>query len=558
MKAVIRVLIVLAVVVAFGVGGFWLYQTRIAPAAGAAAGDDGGFTQVVAVQRGDLSASISVVGELYAVQQEDLYFDRALGTTMLLALDVDAGHVVQEGQTLASIDPLPYQQALDQAKSDLQEAEEVLADLQTSATELEIARADLAIARAQLNVQQAKEDLDELLSPDIVDLQSAVAEARLDLVEAQADLSELEADSTTDDKLYDLREKEAERSAEYTRLANETYSDAYHQDRLRTAYNALLDAQDAVVRTETQAKITLLNARRRVRRAEEKLQTAQEALAEAQAGVDDLDLAKAKMAIAEAEVALAEAQERRAELDEGTDPVDLAAAQANVDKKLLAVSEAEADLEAATIRAVFAGTILDTAAEPGDLVNQNRRILTIANLDELQVLALVDETTIRQVEAGQPAAITFDAFPGQQFTGQVLSVPLQGTLQGGVMVYEVPISLEGAGDLPLLVGMTANVGIQVGQVVDVLLVPTMALQNSGGFYQVLVAVGSDPEAAPQAVPVEVGLSDGMYTEIVHGLNAGDQVVVQIQATDSTEFGFGFMRSVGGMGAPPGDQRPRQR
>ena len=100
----------------------------------AAVGDDGGFTQGVAVQRGDVSASISVVGELYAVQQEDLYFDRASGTTMLLALDVDAGHVVQEGQTLASIDPAPYQQALDQAESDLQEAEEVLADLQTSAT----------------------------------------------------------------------------------------------------------------------------------------------------------------------------------------------------------------------------------------------------------------------------------------------------------------------------------------------------------------------------------------------------------------------------------------
>jgi HlyD family secretion protein len=556
MKAVIRVLIVLAAVVAFGAGGFWLYQTRIAPAAGAAASDDGGFTQVVAVQRGDLSASISVVGELYAVQQEDLYFDQASGTTMLLALDVDAGHVVQEGQALASIDPSPYQQALDQAESNLQQAEEVLADLQTSATELEIARGDLAIARAKLDLQQAQEDLDDLLSPDVADLESQVADARLDLVEAQADLSELEADSTTADRLYDLRETEAERSAGYTRLANETYSDAYHQDRLRAAYNALLDSQDAVAKAEVQAEISLLSARTRVRRAEESLERAQENLAGAQTGADELDLAQARMAIAEAEVALAEAQERRAELDEGTDPVDLATAQASLDKKRLAVAEAEADLAAATIRAPFDGTVLDTGADRGDLVNKNSQILTIANLDQLEVLASVDETTIRQVEAGQGAMISFDAFPGQQFTGQVLSVPLQGTLQGGVMVYQVPVSLEGAEELPLLVGMTANVEIQVGYVEDALLVPTMALQNVGGFYQVLVPAGSDPEAAPQAVPVEVGLSDGMYTEIVRGLNASDQVVVQIQAIDSTEFGFGFMRSVGGMGAPPGDRRPR--
>ncbi len=557
MKAVTRALIVLVVLLAVGAGGFWLYQTRIAPTADAASD---GFTQVVAVKRGDLSASISVVGELYAVQQEDLYFDRASGTTMLLALDVDAGHVVQEGQTLASIDPSPYQQALDQAKSDLQEAEEVLADLQTPATELEIAQADLAIARAQLNLQEAEQNLDDLLSPDIADLQSDVADARLALVEAQADLRELETDTSTADKLYELRETEAERSAEYTRLANETYTDAFHQDRLRAAYNALLDSKDAVARAEVQAEISLLNARTRVRRAEEKLQEAQDALAEAQAGADELDLAHARMAIAEAEVALAEAQERRAELDEGTDPVDLAAAQAQVDKKRLDVAEAEADLEAATIRAVFAGTILDTAVERGDLVNQNRRILTIANLDELQVLALVDETTIRQVEGGQVAAITFDAFPGQQFTGQVLSVPLQGTLQGGVMVYEVPVSLEGAEELPLLVGMTANVEIQVGYVEDGLLVPTMALQNVGGFYRVLVPAVSDPEGAPQAVPVEAGLSDGVYTEIVRGLNEGDQVVMQLQAADSAGFNFGAMRKMmgGGGGGLPGKQPAKKR
>ena len=77
-------------------------------------------------------------------------------------------------------------------------------------------------------------------------------------------------------------------------------------------------------------------------------------------------------------------------------------------------------------------------------------------------MASVDETTIRQVSTGQDATITFDAFPGQSFTGKVLEVPLQGTLQGDVMIYSVPVSLTGAEKLTLLVGMTANVEIQVG------------------------------------------------------------------------------------------------
>ena len=193
--------------------------------------------------------------------------------------------------------------------------------------------------------------------------------------------------------------------------------------------------------------------------------------------------------------------------------------------------------------APFAGTILQTHVEPGDLVTANTRILTVANLQTLQIVAAVDETTIRQIAAGQTAQVTFDAFPGRTLRGQVASVPLQGTLQGDVMVYSVPITLTGAVDLPLLVGMTANVKVELGQATNALLVPTMALQRSGGLVQVLVPNPNDPTAEPQAVPVEIGLSDGVNTQIVRGLNPGDKVVVQIAATQSTNpFNF---RGVGG-------------
>jgi len=246
-------------------------------------------------------------------------------------------------------------------------------------------------------------------------------------------------------------------------------------------------------------------------------------------------------------VALAEAQEKRADLDAGADAVDLAAASASVQKKRLTVAERQADLEATTIRAPFAGTILRVDRAAGQLINKNSRILTIADLSEMQVRAAVDETTIRQVQVGQQATITFDAFPGQEFPGQVLSVPLQGALQGDVMVYEVPVSLEGADDLPLLVGMTASVQIAVGQAEDVLLVPSMALLTSQGLYQVLIPGSGDSQSSPQAVPVEIGISDGIYSQVIRGLNEGDQVVVQVRASDAAQSPFGAIRMMGGMG-----------
>jgi HlyD family secretion protein len=187
----------------------------------------------------------------------------------------------------------------------------------------------------------------------------------------------------------------------------------------------------------------------------------------------------------------------------------------------------------------------------GDVIASNTTILTVANLKALQVVASVDETTIRRVTADQGAQIAFDAFPGQTFRGQVLSVPLQGALQGGVMVYQVPISLVGAEKLPLLVGMTANVQIQVGRVTDALLVPAMALQKVSGRYQVLVPNTTDPKGEPEAVPVEVGLSDGSYTQIVRGLNEGDQVLVQMATTQSSNPFF-----FSGPGGPGGPEPPR--
>jgi HlyD family secretion protein len=520
-------------------GGVWLYQTR---SAAQSTTDTAGFTQTVAVQQGDIDASISVVGELAAVRQQTLAFDRMDGTAALLTLAVQAGNTVEAGQVLATIDPMPYQQALDQAESALAEARQTLADLQEPATASDIAQADLAVAQAKLDLESSQADLADLqAAPDLSDLLVAVQNAQDNLALARLEQTLVEHDSAA------ASERDLQYAIDYHQrligqlqdLVAQGKANVEQTEQLADEQETLAEVQAELAQVQAQRRLALQAAAAEVTAAEAALADDREALADAQSG-DALDLAQANLAVQQANVALQAAEAARAELDEGVDAADLAAAQADVDKKQLAVAEAEADLAAATLTAPWAGTVLQTNAEAGDRINASSGILTIANLDQLQVLASIDETTIRQVSAGQPASISFDAFPGQSFTGQVLSVPLQGTLQGGIMVYEVAISLEGAEELPLLVGMTANVEIQTGQAEDVLLVPAMALQTVNGLYQVLVP-NSDPAGEPVAVPVEVGLSNGTYTQIVRGLNPGDQVVVQLASSDSNSV----LRGMGG-------------
>jgi HlyD family secretion protein len=551
MKRIIRTLLMVLILAAVAVGGYRIYESKFVSTAVAS---ETTYTQVVQVTKGSLGATASVVGQLEAEQSASLAFEKMSDTADLLTLAVQAGNVVTQGQVLATIDTASYQQALDQAASDLQAAKETLADLQTSATALEIAQADVAVAKAQVELKQAQATLDDLVNPDIASLKSAVASAKSALTKAQATVLAEEQDTAAKTQLDQLVYAETAPTTEYTRLASETYSDDYYQDRLQLAYDKMMDAQDSRVSYELNQQASTLQAQISLRTAQATLADAEEALADAQAGGDPLELAQAQLDVNDAEVSLQAAQEARAELDEGADASDLAAAQADVDKKQLALNEAQAALDGTQLVAPFAGTILETYVSAGGQVSANTTILDLADMETLQVVASIDETTIRQISTGQTATITFDAFPGRSFTGEVLSVPLQGTLEGNVMVYSVPISLTGAGELALKVGMTANVEIQVGQADETLLVPTIALQQSNGTYQVLVPDTTDANGTSTAVSVEIGLSDGTYTQITKGLNEGDQVLVELSTSTESNMqtmgGPGGGMDMGGAGAPP--------
>ena len=191
--------------------------------------------------------------------------------------------------------------------------------------------------------------------------------------------------------------------------------------------------------------------------------------------------------------------------------------------------------------APFDGTVISVGAEVGDLVSSNIDVVTLADLTGLEVLAIVDETEISQVEVGQEVEITFDAFPGRRFRGKVLEVPLEGTLVQNVVTYEVPVSLEGAEGVAIKAGMTANLSIVVGRRENVLLLPALAVLEAEEGRVVMVQDAS--QAGGVAAPVEVGLSDGTYVEIVRGLNEGDQVLVEYQSGEQQTGGLRWLRGL---------------
>jgi len=567
------------------------------------------LTQLFTAARGNIVAAVSPTGEVYAPRQADLNFDvtkielielnvspgqqvkegdvlaridaSALERAVLQAqadLTVAQDNLEQTQSPYTELDLTQARLSVDQAAIALEDAQESLEQARNPYTELDLIQARETVSQTQVALDQAKEDLADLLKPDTSSAQTAVQDAAAALEIAKKQLTIAENDTDNAAKIRTLESEAVWYRNNYWEAVEKHDKGEISQQKLDQEYLNMVSADEKLLVAQTNAEVSLTNAQNKVTQAKETLADAQEALADLRNGPDPVDLLQAQAQVTQAEVDLAKAEETLSDVEAGSDPKEVSRAEVGVTqaeynlakaKESLAdveagpdpkeielaqaklvtaqttLEEAQAALEAATMAAPFDGTVISVGAEVGDLVSANDVIVALTDLSNLRVLATVDETDIAMVEIGQQAEITFDAFPGHSFSGQVLEVPLQGNLVQNVLTYDVPVSLEGINGVALRPGMTANLNIVVGRRQDVLLVPALAVQQSDEGNVVLVQ--DTPDGPAVTTPVQVGLSDGTYVEIASGLIEGDRVLVEYQAADQQQGGF----FVGGPGMPGG-------
>ena len=180
---------------------------------------------------------------------------------------------------------------------------------------------------------------------------------------------------------------------------------------------------------------------------------------------------------------------------------------------------AAAKLAQATIRADAAATILTRTVEPGDVVQPGKTLLTLATAGETRITAQIDEKNLPFVKAGDAALASADAFPDAKFKAEVYyvapSVDVQrGAVEARLRVPEPPAHLRA--------DMTLSVEIVGARKDNALVVPFNAVRGvANGSVSVLTVNAG--KAATRAV--RLGLRGGGKVEIVDGLQAGEQVIV---------------------------------
>ncbi len=214
------------------------------------------------------------------------------------------------------------------------------------------------------------------------------------------------------------------------------------------------------------------------------------------------------------------------------DTAKLKQAQAQVMESQASLQQLEEQLSYTTIVAPMDGVILSRDVEIGDAVSSilvlgstATLVMTEGDTSEVYVQGKVDEADIAHVYLGQPARIKVESFRDRLFYGKVTKIAPMGVEKDNVTTFEVRVSINNPGG-ELKANMTANAEILLDEHRGVLTVPENAVIYDNQKNSSIQVPDKHQKDGFRKVPVTVGLSNGSVTEIVSGLNQGDQVILQ--------------------------------
>jgi HlyD family secretion protein len=194
--------------------------------------------------------------------------------------------------------------------------------------------------------------------------------------------------------------------------------------------------------------------------------------------------------------------------------------QANVTQARAAYSAAQELLKNLNVRAPFSGTVYAVPVRASAYVNGGEVLVQVANLEDVQVRAFVDEPEIGRLAVGQKVEITWDAVPGRTWQGTLTRVPSSVTTVGTRTVGETTTAIDNS-DRKLLPNVNVNVSIITARHDDVLTVSREAVHDQNGKRYVYKVVGEKL----QAQEVQTGISSLTRVEITQGLSESTPIAL---------------------------------
>ena len=216
----------------------------------------------------------------------------------------------------------------------------------------------------------------------------------------------------------------------------------------------------------------------------------------------------------------------------------LSIAQNQVTEAQASYSQAQSQYDDTKCYAEVSGEVSKIYVKENDSITQGTSIMDIVNYNNLEVSIKVDEYDLSAISEGMAAEVDLEAI-GKTVTGTISEIARGASVVNGVSYFETTVTLPQ--DSALRVGLSAEVKVVTESVKNAVTVPVKAITYEGA--KAYVQQYSD-KGDLEKVPVTVGISNGIDTEIKKGLKSGDTVVYTDTAAASATSAIG--------GAPGGD------
>jgi HlyD family secretion protein len=222
----------------------------------------------------------------------------------------------------------------------------------------------------------------------------------------------------------------------------------------------------------------------------------------------DLTLAKAQLENAQSKLRRSEDLHKTQSITEQEyedSRLAVASATAQLVRAERSLEDARISAEDTDVKAPISGIIIQKNIEIGTVISSATRevgggtvLLRMANLDTVQVRALVDETDIGKIQPGMRVTIVVDAYQNRPFQGNVLKIEPQATVTQNVTMFPVLVRIPNTEGL-LKPGMNSEVEVHVGSRQGVLAVPNAALRTDRDVASAAEVLGLDPQLVAQQV-----------------------------------------------------------
>ncbi len=536
-------------------------------------------------EKGTIIASIAASGQVSSSNQLDI---KPKVSGEVLWVNVKAGDVVREGQALLTVDntdakkaianaeqtlaeaklqnqkdtvqaPIDYQKAVDAlatAKEDLQTTytdtfntiSSTYLDLPTVMTGMQniLHGYDLSTARNQWNIDVLKGTFSDEAVKNIIATFAASAETDYEKAREKYDTSLL---------AYKQASRYSTGDALETLLAQSIDTTTAIAQALQSELNFLSEITDLAQQYNKNLSPLVGTMQTNARNY---LNTTNNTLSALLTQKKSVDTAKQTITTDEQNITLLKVGNAS-----GDNPISLQISQHSIANQEDNLAQLKIDLANYTVTAPFAGAIATINLKPHDTASTGGTAATLITNQKIATLSL-NEVDAAKIKISDKATLTFDAISGLSLTGSVSEIDPVGTVTQGVVSYAIKIVFD-TQDEQVKPGMTVNAAIITDVKQNVLMVPTSAIKITGGTSYVQIfnppivttsgSQGTPSAIAPRQQTVETGMSNDTNTEIISGLNEGDQVVTRTttastNTTATTQqapslFGGGNTRTAGG-------------